>query len=116
MTAKFLGEITAEMVIGLKFYPGETAVVYDAINGYVNQPKRVVRLGYGAIGPYQPQDIGKRVYKVGSVQQVENDEQVQRRTGKTFEQRKAEGEAAMKAARKKYKGQPSINAQPIWSL
>jgi hypothetical protein len=115
MKAKLLGTITPEMVIGLRHYPGETIQHFSPIDGYVTRPKPVVRLGIGALGTYQAVDIGKRVYKVGSVHQVENVEQVQKRTGRTFEQQKAAGEEAIKQAKAKYKGEKTIWGTTVWA-
>lgn len=96
--------ITAEMVIGLKYHPDEQQPEFSFINGLIKRRKRVYRAGLFALGNYQPQDIGKRVYN----SYVENDLQVHCRTGLSMLQRKKEGRAAIEAAREKYKGHEDI--------
>ncbi len=97
------------MYIGAKTYIGLERKIFDPINGFSKEEIPVRRAGIGALGRYQPQDIGKRVYG----NQVENDDQVERRTGMTFEQRVAEGNRLIDAARKKYAGQKNIWALTI---
>jgi len=101
--------ITVEMVIGLKHFPDQYNESFDLINGYIKRPKPVVRIGIGALGSYQPHDIGKRVYH----NQVENDEQITRRTGLNLEQRKASGIQDIKEAMVKYRGCKTIWATKI---
>jgi hypothetical protein len=36
------------------------------------------------MGPIQPRDVGKRIYLNGGIYQVENDEQLEARNGKTI--------------------------------
>jgi len=96
--------ITVEMVIGLKYYPNQYNESFSFINGMVRTPKRVPRLGISALGNYQPQDIGKRVYG----NQVENEMQITKRTGLTTAQRKTIGKALIAQAREEYKGQPTF--------
>jgi len=96
--------VDAEMFIGLRFYPGIFITTFSPIDGISRQPHPVTQRGLGSLGAYLAQDIGKRVYNG----QVENDEQVKRSTGLTFEQRKAQGEHAIKVARAKYKGEKDI--------
>jgi len=96
--------ITVEMVIGLKYYPNQFNESFSFVTGLVRTPKAVHRLGLGALGRYLPQDIGK-IVKNG---QVENEEQITRRTGLNTVTRKLNGEAAIIRARRKYKGQKNI--------
>lgn len=96
--------VTVEAVIGLAVWPDQYNESFDFINGYMKRPKSVVRFGLGSLGRFLPHDIGKRVYR----NQVESDDQITRRTGKSLEQRKKEGEAAIVAARLKYKGHKNI--------
>jgi hypothetical protein len=106
--AKFI-VINAEMFIGAKFYKGISSKTFDPINGFSTAPVPVRRVGAVALGRYQPQDIGKRVYG----NQVENEEQVTRRTGLSFETRKRLGEEAIAACRTKYDGEKNIWALTI---
>ena len=92
--------VTVEAVIGLKFWPNQFHEEFSFINGLTKRPKIVRRLGLAALGVYQPHDIGKRVYG----NQVENDEQITKRTRKSFEVRKKEGLESIKAAKLRYKG------------
>ena len=102
--------VTVEAVIGLRFWPDQYNESFDFINGYIKRPKPVIRHGIGSLGNFQPHDIGKRVHRG----QVENDEQITRRTGKNLAQRKAEGIIAIAAARVKYKGHKNIWGNTIW--
>lgn len=106
--AKFI-VINAEMIVGVKFYKDMFTKSFDPINGHTSVPTPVRRVGIGALGVYQPQDIGKRVRGY----QVENEEQVERRTGLSFETRKALGEQAIAACREKYAGEKNIWALTI---
>jgi len=96
--------VTVEMVIGLRHYPNQYNESFSFINGLVKTPKRVPRLGLGSLGNYQPQDIGKRVYKG----QVENEMQITKRTGMDIARRKRLGKQMIQEAREKYKGQKTI--------
>ena len=96
--------VTVEMVIGLRHYPNEYNESFSFINGLVKTPKRVPRLGLGALGNYQPQDIGKRVYG----NQVENEMQITKRTGMDIARRKHVGKMLIAQAREEYKGQKTI--------
>jgi len=96
--------ITVEMVIGLKYYPNQYNESFSFINGMVKTPKPVIRHGIGALGNYQPQDIGKRVHG----NQVENETQITKRTGLTTTQRKVIGKTLIAQARIEYKGQPTF--------
>lgn len=102
--------INVEMFLGMKHYPGMTRKVFDPINGLTEMPVTVVRHGSGALGGYQPQDIGKRVY--GS--SVESSEQHQRRTGKTRDELYLEGCQAIWDAREKYQGEPTWVGLHVW--
>lgn len=99
-------EINVEMVIGLRYYPGKFTESFSFVNGYSKHPKKVIRFGLGALGRYQPHDIGKRYYFASG--NVENDEQVTRRTGLSFEQRKRLGQRMIAEAKKRYKGETNI--------
>lgn len=101
--AKFI-VINAEMFVGVKYYKDMFTKSFDPINGHTKVPTPVRRVGSVALGGYQPQDIGKRVYG----NQVENEEQVTRRTGLSFETRKAMGEKSVNACREKYAGEKNI--------
>lgn len=101
--------INAEMVIGVKFYKGIVSKTFDPINGFSTAPVPVRRAGVTALGGYQPQDIGKRVYG----NQVENEEQVTRRTGLDFNARKTMGNLLIKQCREKYAGEKNIWALTI---
>ena len=96
--------ITVEMVIGLKHYPNEFNESFSFINGMVRTPKPVIRRGIGALGNYQPQDIGKRVHG----NQVENEMQITKRTGMDIKRRKEIGKLLIAQAREEYKGQKTI--------
>lgn len=106
--AKFI-VINAEMVVGVKYYKGMYTTSFDPINGHTKVPTPVRRVGAVALGGYQPQDIGKRVYGY----QVENEEQVARRTGLSFETRVGLGNKAIAACREKYAGEKNIWALTI---
>lgn len=99
-----MNTITVEMVIGLKYYPDQTTESFSFIHGYVSRPKRVPRYGIGALGNYQPQDIGKRVHG----NQVENETQITKRTGMDINKRKRIGKELIAQARIEYKGQKTI--------
>ena len=99
-----MNTITVEMVIGLKHYPDQYNESFSFINGLVKVPKRVPRLGLGALGNYQPQDIGKIV----KGNQVENEMQITKRTGMDIAQRKRLGKQMIAEAKQKYKGQKTI--------
>lgn len=101
--------IDAEMVVGVKYYKGMSTTSFDPINGHTKVPTAVRRVGIVALGRFLPQDIGKRVYGY----QVESEEQVARRTGLSFEYRKALGEKAIVACREKYAGEKNIWALTI---
>ena len=96
--------VTVEMVIGLKYYPNEFNKSFSFINGMVTTPKPVIRHGIGALGNYQPQDIGKRVHG----NQVENEMQITKRTGMDINRRKQIGKMLIAQAREEYKGQKTI--------
>jgi hypothetical protein len=104
----FIGVITAEMLIGLVVYPGQSDTHFSPVDGYVRVNKPVRRLGLGALGSYTSCDIGKRVYNVDGIHQVENVEQVQKRTGKTPKMQDAFGEVSIKQARTRYDGEKNI--------
>lgn len=99
-----MNTITVEMVIGLKYYPDQYNESFSFINGFIKSPKRVPRLGLGALGNYQPQDIGKRVHG----NQVENEMQITKRTGMDIAARKRIGKELIAQARVQYKGQKTI--------
>lgn len=101
--AKFI-VINAEMVIGVKYYKDMYTKSFDPINGHTNVPTPVLRVGSAALGGYQPQDIGKRVYGY----QVENEEQITRRTGLSFETRVKLGNQAIEKCREKYAGEKNV--------
>ncbi len=96
--------VTVEMAIGLRHYPGEYVESFNFVDGCIRRPKHVPRLALQALGNYQPHDIGKRVHG----NQVENEEQITKRTGMNTERRKLLGRSAMREARTKYKGHQTI--------
>lgn len=106
--AKFI-VINAEMVVGVKHYKDMYTKSFDPINGHTSVPTPVRRVGSVALGGFQPQDIGKRVYGY----QVENEEQVTRRTGMSFETRLNLGKQAIEKCREKYAGEKNIWALTI---
>jgi len=108
MMSKYI-VINAEMVIGAKFYKGISSKTFDPINGFSTAPVPVRRAGIGALGGYQPQDIGKRVYG----NQVENEEQVTRRTGLDINARRTMGNLLIEQCREKYAGEKNIWALTI---
>jgi hypothetical protein len=99
-----MNTVTVESVIGLRHWPDQFNESFSFINGYIRSPKPVIRHGIGSLGNFQPHDIGKRVHRG----QVENDEQITRRTGLTLEERRTRGENIIKNARIKYKGHKNI--------
>lgn len=96
--------VTVEAVIGLRHWPDQYNESFDFINGYIKRNKPVIRHGIGALGNFQPQDIGKRVHG----NQVENEEQITRRTGLDTATRKQLGQQMIAEAKKRYKGHKNI--------
>lgn len=92
--------VTVEAVIGLREWPDQFNTSFSFINGMMRTPKHVSRAGIAALGYFQPHDIGKRVHNG----QVENDEQITRRTGLNIDQRKVNGLRMIAEANKRYKG------------